>query len=190
MESPREPAVNSFDDFLTLLSPDREEAGALYEDLRIRLVRFFKLRGIHECENAADETLDRIIAKCGDGVVIEDYLRFAFGVAWVITNEMYRRNAVITVDINDVKEMHADLGQSDDTDDDVLLSRLRECLAALEEVNRKLVLEYYGIDNRRIAEREALAGKNNMNLNSLRLKVFRLKKRIGRCLSEKKITSR
>lgn len=188
MDSPRYKAEQAFDNFMTLLSPDRDEAGALYENLRIRLIRYFRLRGVYECEEAADRTLDRVIAKCSDGVVIEDYLKFAFGIARLVKIEIYRQQAVVTVDISDVKGLATE--EPIFKDDGVLIARLRECLSALDGLSRRLVLEYYEIDNRKIDERETLAVRNGLSLNSLRLKIFRLKKRIAGCLNEKNLASK
>lgn len=55
-----------FEALLSLLSDDREEAGRLYERLRLGLIRFFQARGCSDCTGLADETLNRVAVKIGD----------------------------------------------------------------------------------------------------------------------------
>ena len=51
----------AFDELLLWLSPDREEAGRQYEDIRRKLIRLFNCRGCDNPEELTDETINRVI---------------------------------------------------------------------------------------------------------------------------------
>ncbi|HEY0083559.1 MAG TPA: hypothetical protein VGB61_12265, partial [Pyrinomonadaceae bacterium] len=52
-----------FERLLTWLSPDREQAGKKYEEIRQSLIKIFVWRGVHEAEDLADETITRVTWK-------------------------------------------------------------------------------------------------------------------------------
>src|SRR5690348_12783950 len=53
----------AFDTFLTWLDPNRDQAGIKYEDIRRKLIKLFACRGCFNCEDLADETINRVIRK-------------------------------------------------------------------------------------------------------------------------------
>src|SRR5688572_19620497 len=74
----------SLDGLLALLDADRERAGEEYEVLRARLVRIFEWRGSVAPEEHADETLNRVARKVGEGEAVRDVHAFAGGVARLV----------------------------------------------------------------------------------------------------------
>ena len=87
-----------FEVLLKQLSPDRDLAGAKYEQLRRRLVTILTYRGCTHPEEVADETMDRVarrLAEVAPGSEIGDSTRFVFGVAWNVAREWIRRQRTV-----------------------------------------------------------------------------------------------
>lgn len=175
-------ADRAFRKFLVTLSEDEDRAGYLYEDLRLRLTRFFRLRGIYECDEAADETIDRVVRKHDEGTEIGDYLKYSYGVARLVALELHRKSRVAV-------QAAAEMGCRSvlpHTDAESLLDYLQECLKALDDENRGLVLEYYSTGSKDLTRRELLAQRSGLNLNTLRLRIFRVKKKLEKCINSQK----
>src|SRR6185503_11175891 len=74
------PTPEAFDKLLALFSFDRDEAGKIYEELRIRLIRFFEWRGCGSADTLADQTFDRVMRKIDEGEEIENPKGFIYTV--------------------------------------------------------------------------------------------------------------
>ena len=73
------------------------------------------------------------------------------------------------------------LTETDETDDS-RLDCLEKCLAEFTEANRRLVTAYYDTDERTmIATRKRLADSLSISLNTLRIRVCRLKAKLEDC---------
>src|SRR5438105_15584483 len=79
----------AFDRLLARLGPDRESAGRAYEQLRDRLIRFFRSRSPLETERWADTVLDRVARK-NEETEIASINTFVWGVAKMVRAEMFR----------------------------------------------------------------------------------------------------
>src|SRR4051794_17203645 len=82
-----------FDSLLEWLDPDRERAGAKYEEIRRRLVKIFMGRACSSAEDLADETINRVTLKLGE--IKSDYRgepeRYFYAVARNVAREYLRR---------------------------------------------------------------------------------------------------
>src|SRR5215510_12704015 len=80
-----------FEKLLTLLDPDRERAGVEYEEIRSKLVKFFKWRGWPRPEELVDETIDRVCWRLAEGEVIRqtDPFLYCHGVARNVLREAW-----------------------------------------------------------------------------------------------------
>ncbi len=130
----------AFARLLERLDADAEKAAAAYEDLRLALVKFFDWRGAWSPDDCADETLDRLVAKLGGDVVIEDVRRFAYGIARLVLLEEKRQHARIPI------AEHADLSHLSVPTTPAAANPLHDCfeacLAQLSGDARALVLAY------------------------------------------------
>ena len=79
---------NGFAALLEALGTDSAEAGAAYEELRVRLIRFFRWNQCQFAEDLADETLDRLAGKlAGSAEPIVSPAGYATGIARMILLE-------------------------------------------------------------------------------------------------------
>src|SRR5262249_14687139 len=81
-----------FAKLLRWLDPDWERAGAKYETIRVKLIKYFEWRGSWLPEDHADETINRVARKLEEGETVrtgEPYTYFQ-GVARLILLEALR----------------------------------------------------------------------------------------------------
>lgn len=173
----------AFRRFLAALSSDQEISPRLYQELRDKLVRYFSMRGLLRADEAADETIDRVVKKIEEGSDIDNVTRYSFGVARLIMLEYLRKQG------NEAGALRL-MGQqdepSDEKDEALLANYLRECLEETPSEDRSLVLQYYSFKGKHSKDREKIAEEYNLTLNHLRVKIFRIKKRLGKCVEGKR----
>jgi DNA-directed RNA polymerase specialized sigma24 family protein len=166
---------------LERLANDSDVAGA-YEQLRLRLVTYFRLRFPVEAEALADEAIDRLARRLGDGTQIENPASYALGIARFLVMETAARQR---------KEGHAAREamqeiaiQLPDAELDSALPALRTCLGCLDAESAGLILEYYAVDRgaARIERRQQIAGRLGMTLNALRNRALRTRIALEKCV--------
>ncbi len=175
-----------FDGLLVLLDADRQQAGAKYESLRRRLIKFFEWRNAETPEELADTVFDRLIKKIAEGEQIQNINAYSTSVAQLVFKEDYRRAGRLAQTIDDnprTESMIAVTGSSQTEDsDDARFECLEKCLAKFSSENQRLVISYYDTDERTmIATRKRLAESMGISLNTLRIRVCRLKATLEDC---------
>jgi len=168
-----------FDKLLTHLDADREQAGVLYNHLHERLVNYFRFKGLTSPEDAADETFDRVGVKLGHGEEVREIEGYSFGVARIIVLEQQRKQARKLAALNVVKYIHSFTHHPDER----VFILMRRCLSQLPTKDRDLIAEYFveasGDDLTRL--RLELAEKMEVTLNTLRLRIHRLRLKLESC---------
>ena len=173
--------VQSYPTLLAALSSDAATAPAAFLKPRGSLVRFFQLKSDGDAEHAADETLDRVSAKFGEGVIIVDPVKYSFGVARLVFLENLRKTEKAKKALKEFRSESDRLSGDDALDG---YTRMRECFSKLSATNQALLKSYFAnlrgrqLDN----ERHQLASKIGGSLNSLRLKIFRLRRQLEDCV--------
>lgn len=169
---------SSFDEFLTVLDPNRDLAGQKYEALRIRIVKFFEWRACRFPDDLADETLDRVMRKAAEGELIDDHASYCYGVArFVYLEDVKQRSKEQAV----VIEMP--VNQSIEEDEDVRLKCLEQCLEKLTGSNRAIILQYYRDERQaKIDHRKRIAERFNISVNALRIKTLRIRTKLEECI--------
>lgn len=173
-----------FDNFLAALDGDRERAGAKYESLRVRLVKLFEWRNCEAAEELTDEVFDRVIKKIAAGEQIQNINAYAATVAQFVFKEEYRRRGRFFQPIEDTPAIKhsATATDAETNENDARFDCLEKCLAEFSVENRRLVTDYYDTDERTIiARRKRLADSLNVSLNTLRIRVCRLKSKLEDC---------
>ena len=174
-----------FEVLLRQLGPDRDLAGARYEQLRRRLITILTYRGCTHPEEVADETMDRVARRLSEvppGTEIGDPTRFVFGVAWNVAREWIRRQRTVPLpdgwdpadpDQAEVLAPASDLGHG----------CLDRCLRCLPRQDKEVVLTYYQEEGlAKIRHRAMVARQLKVSQNALRLKIHRITLRLRECV--------
>lgn len=175
-----------FDKLLTTLDADREQAGAKYESLRHRLIKFFEWRRCERAEELTDVVFDRVMKKIQAGEQIENAAAYAATVAQFVFKEDCRRRERFFESIEDAPAEKITAGTDDCAEESETeierMSCLEKCLAEFSGENRRLVVAYYDTNERTMIQtRKRLADEMNITLNTLRIRVCRLKARLEDC---------
>jgi DNA-directed RNA polymerase specialized sigma24 family protein len=174
-----------------VLRLDRDEARAWekYNGLRMRLGKFFECRKCLRPLELADRTLDRVAAKLGEHAQIRDVAQFCIGVARKILLEDRRDARVIAIEdmpggenaLPDIAEDPTDADER--SEGERRLACLEMCLAKLEPKDRKLILLFYGANEKEhIQFRRQLANTLDITLGNLRVRACRLRARLETCV--------
>jgi DNA-directed RNA polymerase specialized sigma24 family protein len=177
---------SGFDKLLATLDPDREQAGAKYESLRVRLVKLFEWRNCETPEELTDTVFDRVIKKIVEGEQIQNIHAYATSVAQFVFKEDCRSNERLFQPIENnpgAQNLIAKSGSAEtDETDNPRLECLEKCLSEFSGENHRLVTAYYDTDERTmIATRKRLANSLGISLNTLRIRVCRLKAKLEDC---------
>jgi len=184
----KKPALGSggFERLLAILDPDREKAGLRYETFRRKLVRFFEWRGAVWPEELADETLDRVVRRLGEGETIraDDPGAYFHGVARNVLREHWDREQRRKLEpLGDQEPPDTIDHDADPAAAERRLFCLERCLGALPPETRALVLRYYTDEKRaKIDGRQAMAAALGIGINALRVRMFRVRAGLDTCV--------
>jgi len=163
-----------FEVFLSWLNPDREQAGVKYELIRQRLIRVFCCRGCEIPEDLADETINRVIHRiheCSAGYKGDPALYF-LGVARKVWLEYVRRRPNVFVTAALPAEGS---GREHEC--------LEQCLRDLPADQAVMILNYYSAEpGGHGTIRRQIAREMGIGLNSLRIRVHRIRLRLHDCI--------
>ena len=167
---------NDFDKFMDWLDSDRDRAGEKYEFHRERLIFYFRhWRFWLEAEDMADETLRRVEKKIAAGAKVDTTPgSYIFGFVRYVRLEWAKRPQR--------EELNSETPGPPPDPPDRMLACMKECLGQLPATDRVLVIEYYRPGKHAKAERERLAVENGMTINGLRLRVWRIKRKLDKCV--------
>ena len=133
---------SGFNKFLSLLDADREQAGAKYELLRARLIKFFEWRNCEMPEELTDTVFDRITKKIVAGEQIQNIYVYSSAVAQFVFKENYRGQTRLFQSIEDSPGIKNYMVASSSTEinetDDLRLDCLDRCLTEFSDEDRHL----------------------------------------------------
>lgn len=156
------------------------EQGVAYEKARARLVDFFRWRGLTDPEDAADRTFDRVARKLASGTepTTDTPLRYLLGVARFVYLEEKKRAPAQ----HELVEANLPAPEGDPAVE-MTHRQLEICLGDLHPNERELLLRYHADGGQaRIRSRKGLAEELGVTLTSLRMRIFRLRRRLELCL--------
>jgi RNA polymerase sigma factor (sigma-70 family) len=179
----------AFDKLLALLDAvDRAAAGARYESLRARLIKFFVWRGCETPDELADTVFDRLIKKIAEGEEIQNVNAYSATIAQFVFKEYYRnlerQNESLEENPNARNFAGKNAPETDETES-LRFDCLEKCLSAMDVETRQLLIAYHCADDRTmIPTRKRLADSLNVSLNTLRIRVCRLKSKLENCVRD------
>jgi DNA-directed RNA polymerase specialized sigma24 family protein len=167
----------AFDKFLAWLDADRDRAGEKYEEIRRKLIKIFAHRGCAIAEELTDEAINRVnrrVQEIADTYVGDPALYF-YGVAQKVYLEYVKK-----------KPAPKPLPPSDPPDEtERNYECLERCMQHLDLASREIILEYYHQERRaKIDHRKDLADRLGIALNTLRMRVHRIKAGLQLCVGD------
>ena len=183
---PRDSPVppESFEEILAWLNPDREVAAAMYVQLRHDLAKIFTFRGCADPEGLTDEVFDRVAKKVEEvrPTYVGDPRLYFRAVANNLVKEDLKR-ARIQVSLQEPELPEPTVSGSEEDDAEDIEECLRSCLQKLSAENRKLIVDYYAKEKQaKIDHRSELAQQLGISVETLRVKVYRLRVSLQGCI--------
>lgn len=155
-----------------------------YESVRRQLVGFFERRGVHFADALADETIDRVARRLGEGETVLNLSGYFYGVARFVLLEWRRRQVQ---EQKALREHSLILVTADDDTDvglrDQRLACLEKALDALPPESRSLLVRYHDV---RLEARRQLADEMGITYTTLKTRAHRIRLTlagwVGRCM--------
>ena len=172
---------SGLDRLLATLDPDRAVAAEKLLLLRRKLLKFFAWNRAAVPDELADETLDRVVRRLGEGETIRspDPGAYVHGVARNVLHESWSRPRLVRVPASAL----APPPESEQVAAERRSRCLDRCLARLPAESRRLLLAYYQADGgAKIAARSRLAAELQLSSGGLRLKLHRLRVGLQGCV--------
>lgn len=170
---------SNFEKLLRWLDEDREQAGYIYETIRVRLIKIFYSRGCQQAEEMTDETIDRVVRKID--WLTENYqgepALFFYGVAKKVLLEYSKKSREIQLPPN-LTNSHSDPNELE------LLDRcLGKCLKKLPADERSFIISYYNKNKQeKIDQRKQMTADMNISPETLRVRAYRIRVKLQKCL--------
>ena len=177
MRRERDPTPEEFEKLLAWLDPVREDAGCKFQLLHSRLIKIFSARGCIDADSLADEVMNRIAVRIDS--VIQNYndpLRCCLGFVDKVHLEYLRQE----------RRRENATAPPSPTAPEVLEKEdecLTQCLTHLTSAERDLFERYFSGEKRtRINARKKLASQGALTANALRIRAFKIRKQLHKCL--------
>ena len=174
-----------FNELLAWLDSDLEVAGQKYEEIRRSLVKIFAWRKCSDAEGMADAAINIVAQKAPQ--LRHTYEgkphSYFYGVARNLVREYERKRVLVAFEDANLKDSQI----IDDTDDQVeqVDACLKQCLEGLAPTDRELALAYYQKDGQaKVDLRRQLAVELGINTSNLRLKMYRMRGLLARCIKD------
>jgi DNA-directed RNA polymerase specialized sigma24 family protein len=173
----------AFDGFLAALDRDRDKAGEKYEYIRLKLLKYFQWCGSEVPDIDADETINRVMRRIDEGEHIYNLTGYIYGVAKLVQSESLKRRSRRQVldeeSLIELPSIGAEVEVANYTE------CLERCLGCLSNQDREVITEYYRHKKtEKIDSRKRLAAKLGISLNTLRVKMYRQRMNLERCVQK------
>jgi len=172
----------TFNNFLSWLHPDRDEAGRKYESIRRHLIIILTCRGCADAEDLADETINRVIRRAQQ--MADTYIGEPTPYFITVANNLYleyvaKRKTRSELPLNLPQPPEPDLEEERE------YACLEVCIQELTPASRGMLLRYYQGDKQaKIDHRKKLAKELGIDLNALRIRTYRARVTLQQCIDE------
>ena len=182
-QDPRGEKGQFFASLLTFLCPDDpDEASRRYLRLHQKLEGYFRLKGMYDPVNDADDALDRAGQKIAKGLQIPEIDKFCMGIARNIVHERLRHKK------REESAFLKFLENNQDNSTEALVDRItnlmKPCFEQLPQDDRNLLTSYCKVPpgSDRAEHRRQLAATLESTISALRIRVTRLRRGLENCV--------
>jgi RNA polymerase sigma factor (sigma-70 family) len=172
---------------------DSERAAQEYELMRSRLIKFFECRKCEVARDLTDETINRVARRISEGEMIppNSLSAYFYGVARNILKEYRNRPEKNTYSLDLLEAAHhpvenpqtSNLLGAEKTLREQLLECLNSCVKKLPVKDQEIILIYYeGEYGAKIENRRKIAQVFGLNINNLRIRVYRIREKLESCV--------
>ena len=174
----------SFEEILAWLNPDRDVAATMYVQLRQDLGKMFLWGRCSDPEGMTDEAFDRVAKKVHDvRPTYEGDPRLYFR---AVANNLIKENnkkIKTQLSIEGIDLPEPQVTEAEDETTGKIEECLQECLQKLSGDKRELILGYYAKEKQaKIDYRNGLAEKFGITVETLRVRVFRIRESLAECI--------
>lgn len=185
----------AFEQLLSCLAHDREEAAARYEELRAMLITFFEFRDSPDPSEEADEVINRVARRINEGQTIgaSSIAAYFYAVARNVWRERIVKPQSNSIPLDDLppgrelaeSPLELTMRDGEQTKRERRLECLEHCLRGLSAAQHDLIKNYYqGEQATKIENRKELAGRLGIPLNALRIRASRLRDKLENCVND------
>ena len=182
----------AFDGLLAQLDVERGAAGAKYEATRLKLAKFFERRALPSPDDHADEVVNIVARQLEEGKVIENINAYFLAVAKRHVITIARGPEIDSLEDPEALPASGSTPGSGFSDVDELrqiqetrLKYLDHCLEHIGMDQRAVILGYYhDTKQAKIDNRRSLAERLGIDLNTLRIRVCRIRMKLEKCINE------
>jgi DNA-directed RNA polymerase specialized sigma24 family protein len=179
------PTPQSFEKLLAAFDSDREEAGKLYENVRVKLLRYFERQGISDTDRHVDITLDRVMRRLDEGEVVANMMAFIYGVASYIRMEAWNEQKQLREAEIEIKKDIEQKQLEDVAGESPRQLCLDQCLNNLPIETRTLIIDYYSAEqSAKIRLRRQMAKSLGIEMNALRIRAHRIRVGLETCVQK------
>jgi RNA polymerase sigma factor (sigma-70 family) len=173
----------SFEEILAWFNPDRDVAAAMYVQLRHDLARMFLWGRCADPEGMTDEAFDRVARKVHDvRPTYEGDPRLYFR---AVANNLIKENhkkIKTQLPLEGIDLAGPPVSETEDETADIE-ECLQLCLKKLGADKRELIKGYYAREKQaKIDHRNELAQKFGITVETLRVRVFRIRESLAECI--------
>jgi RNA polymerase sigma factor (sigma-70 family) len=175
----------SFDEILAWLNPDRNEAAKIYVQLRHDLTKIFTWNRCLDPDGLTDEVFDRVARKVHDvrPIYDGDPKFFFYGIARNLIKESPKRiKKYVSIEDTDLPAKEPEPADESTAMREECLS---SCLQKLSAEKRELIVGYYTKEKQaKIDYRTELAQKLGISVEALRVRVYRIRSTLEKCIEQ------
>jgi RNA polymerase sigma factor (sigma-70 family) len=150
-----------------------------YRAIRTFLIRFLIRKGARDPEDLADETICRGLQRIQQATPIENMKGYLCGIAGNVFQEDLR----ILPPVLEAPPQALSVVESAFSEE--MLACLETCKRALLTSKERYLIERYYVEGQTIEKRKQLAAALGVTENALRQQVFKIRKKLRRCLEER-----
>jgi RNA polymerase sigma factor (sigma-70 family) len=174
----------SFEEILAWLNPNREVAASMYVQLRHDLEKVFTYKGCSDVEGLTDEVFDRVAKKIHEvrPIYVGDPRLYFRAVANNLVKENLKK-VKTQVSLEGIDLPSPTTHQHKQETTAALEECLQSCLQKLSAENRELIVSYYSkVKQAKIDHRSELARRYGISVETLRVKVYRMRISLEECI--------